>query len=698
MTSLLALSAEALVASHALGQDAKNSDHYARSVNALIPLQTADLKTLDTDERRFVFWLNISGALYWVAKAKFSEVSLELSTVVCFLISLQYVTLAEIRTGILRANRPLASGGENLFKSQEAKIPFSCTTWDPLVVMAAHVPESWSQAGPWQEPLDRDRLTAAVKSALLLGAAEVRNVISAFLWDIEEGSSASWLRTEEEEVGGDGAAMVKAIMENARDDPCDLLPDVPETPADTLMGACARSLDVEGLAKLEQRLRDDLSKLEIAQAKLHAQEPHAQTTRGPALPKLRVGRGYRMLKAPHEVLVTEISSRVPPEATLVTAAPQQVRKDAERFQAALRATVGALDVSEKAGRVMQEILSSEREYFTDLGMLQRLYVKPLTDGSKTKGFFLTERDVADLFSNFDEIFKLNLDLLRNLEVESKKPQNTMDAGQLFLNFADRFQVYAQYCANANAAKKRMEAMAQSNKRFAEFCEKTRSNAAHKGLDIGSFLIKPLQRLCQYPLLLRELLAALPNQQNELYDKLKKAHKVMEDTVENVNGMLKSIRKRTEVQRLNDLLNSPEARCNIVRPSRQFSASGTFSVNLVVSGSKKESTKWHHWECWLLSDVLLLTERVHASKQSTSDRLLLKGWAPLEIVELLPEDNVQVLSPRRNVKPSKPKIAPGGGFILALPDGSRIYMASEDKKLLAIWAKKLPKKIAHIKSL
>ena len=97
-------------------------------------------------------------------------------------------------------------------------------------------------------------------------------------------------------------------------------------------------------------------------------------------------------------------------------------------------------------------------------MLQRLYVKPLTDGSKTKGFFLTERDVADLFSNFDEIFKLNLDLLRNLEVESKKPQNTMDAGQLFLNFADRFQVYAQYCANANAAKKRMEAMAQSNKR------------------------------------------------------------------------------------------------------------------------------------------------------------------------------------------------------------------------------------------
>jgi hypothetical protein len=67
---------------------------------------------------------------------------------------------------------------------------------------------------------------------------------------------------------------------------------------------------------------------------------------------------------------------------------------------------------QQAGRVMQELLNSEREYFTDLGMLQRLYVKPLSEGVKTKGFFLTERDLGDLFSNFDDIFKLNLDLLR----------------------------------------------------------------------------------------------------------------------------------------------------------------------------------------------------------------------------------------------------------------------------------------------
>jgi hypothetical protein len=88
----------------------------------------------------------------------------------------------------------------------------------------------------------------------------------------------------------------------------------------------------------------------------------------------------------------------------------------------------------------------------------------------------------------------------------------------------------------------MENLAVTNKRFAEFCEKTRGHSAHKGLDIGSFLIKPLQRLCQYPLLLRELLEALPDQQNVPFAKLQQAHKVMSATVETVNNMLKSIRK------------------------------------------------------------------------------------------------------------------------------------------------------------
>ena len=237
----------------------------------------------------------------------------------------------------------------------------------------------------------------------------------------------------------------------------------------------------------------------------------------------------------------------------------------------------------------------------------------------------------------------------------------------------------------------MEALAQTNKRFAEFCEKARSHSAHKGLDIGSFLIKPLQRLCQYPLLLRELLEALPDQQNVPYAKLQRAHKVMNETVETVNGMLKSIRKRNQLQRLSDLMSFDGFTCVVMKPGRQYSASGTFRVKMAYPG-EREAKKWKNWECWLLSDLLLLGE-----KSKTSDRLVVKAWLPFESCELegdaeaalarLPEG----MTTKRHLKPAQRGNADSDLLVLTC-NGATVVLTSDDRPQLQVWRKKLTKKL------
>ena len=44
-----------------------------------------------------------------------------------------------------------------------------------------------------------------------------------------------------------------------------------------------------------------------------------------------------------------------------------------------------------------------------------------------------------------------------------------------------------------------------SKEFVAFCNRSRQNPANKGLSLSDYLIKPIQRICKYPLLFRELL-------------------------------------------------------------------------------------------------------------------------------------------------------------------------------------------------
>jgi len=69
---------------------------------------------------------------------------------------------------------------------------------------------------------------------------------------------------------------------------------------------------------------------------------------------------------------------------------------------------------------------------------------------------------------------------------------------------DYFPHYTEYCCNHPEAvelcKRKME-----KDSFAKFNKECSARPECKGLNLESFLIKPVQRICKYPLLIRELI-------------------------------------------------------------------------------------------------------------------------------------------------------------------------------------------------
>lgn len=157
--------------------------------------------------------------------------------------------------------------------------------------------------------------------------------------------------------------------------------------------------------------------------------------------------------------------------------------------------------------VFNEILTTETDYVRDLGVLIGLYLLPLKN--EFAGL-VSEFHLSRLFKNVDVLFEVNSRLLKQLEEEAEKPPIEQSIGKVFLNASQELLQYSNYCTNQVSSEEIVQQQLRENQRFAEFAADVHKMEESHSLEIQSFLMKPFQRICRYPLLLKELMKRTPN--------------------------------------------------------------------------------------------------------------------------------------------------------------------------------------------
>jgi hypothetical protein len=76
---------------------------------------------------------------------------------------------------------------------------------------------------------------------------------------------------------------------------------------------------------------------------------------------------------------------------------------------------------------------------------------------------------------------------------------------VFAEMVPFLRAYASYCGTYTAAVACVAALSETKPKLAKFLGKARQVPQCRGLDLASFLIKPPQRLCKYPLFFNDLL-------------------------------------------------------------------------------------------------------------------------------------------------------------------------------------------------
>ncbi|KAI8071296.1 hypothetical protein BC940DRAFT_317102 [Gongronella butleri] len=136
-------------------------------------------------------------------------------------------------------------------------------------------------------------------------------------------------------------------------------------------------------------------------------------------------------------------------------------------------------------KVMLELVATERKYVQDLETLQN-YMRDLQQQN-----ILTQDTVHYLFGNLNSLVDFQRRFLIQLENLVEKPAKEQNVGRLFMEMEDAFAVYEPYCANFYSAQ---DLVVQEAPKL--------QTSTH---ELTSYLIKPIQRICKYPLLMNELL-------------------------------------------------------------------------------------------------------------------------------------------------------------------------------------------------
>ncbi|KAJ7992839.1 hypothetical protein DPEC_G00266190 [Dallia pectoralis] len=181
--------------------------------------------------------------------------------------------------------------------------------------------------------------------------------------------------------------------------------------------------------------------------------------------------------------------------------------------------------------IMNELIETERLYVEELQSIMEGYANEL-DNAELSPLIPTalenKKDV--LFGNLPEIYEFhNRTFLKELENCMERPELV---GTCFLKRKEELQIYEKYCQN----KPRSEALWRNcgDSLFFQECQK---KLDHK-LSLDAYLLKPVQRITKYQLMLKEMLKCSKNQDGTA--ELEEALATMLDIIKSVNDSMHQI--------------------------------------------------------------------------------------------------------------------------------------------------------------
>ncbi|KAJ9076711.1 Guanine nucleotide exchange factor for Cdc42p [Entomophthora muscae] len=300
--------------------------------------------------------------------------------------------------------------------------------------------------------------------------------------------------------------------------------------------------------------------------------------------------------------------------------------------------------SDNRAKVVVEMLQTERKYIQDLEKLQNYMQECQT--SKV----ISPETIRFLFANLHSLVDFQRRFLIGVECNALLPAEEQRFGGLFMTMEEAFSVYEPFCANYGhasdlAVKEAPHLMALSH-------------IMEPNYELPSYLIKPIQRICKYPLLLRELIRYT---KEEEYPHFAELNLGME-AINRVAGRVNEMRRKEENSNLCEDLKTRVVNWD----SLNIDDFGDLLQNdkfIVVGKDQKEREMY----IFLFEDILICCKELSANSKRAKQVPKKVNGLPLELRGRIPAKSLVKVADRNT---------DGETFL-------RVYWRAEDMQILIL---------------
>ena len=264
--------------------------------------------------------------------------------------------------------------------------------------------------------------------------------------------------------------------------------------------------------------------------------------------------------------------------------------------------------------LLHEVLETERNYVEDLTKAIEHYFKPLRLLAHTKEKLLDADAVAAIFGNLEDVLVIAEELLARIEEEVGSGGSSL--GPIFKAHSFALKLYARYVSGYEDATERL-LEAEKSDRFREWLAARQaalqdlhdpSSGGHLGSrasGLRDLLVKPVQRIPRYELLLKELVR-VKAKMGETDQELTEALASLQEVGQHNNEVIRSTESREQLFELQRKLGKVRivesgrhliktgAVCKISRKAHKpYRLILTTDIVFTVTEQKGGSYKLHH---------------------------------------------------------------------------------------------------------